>query len=541
MSRLFSEKTLQRKPYLAPLALAIFAALLFLPGLGARDFWAPGEPIYGEVIRIMHEKNDWLVPMLNGKIYTDKPILYFWLALIVSKLAGGVSEWTARLPTALGGLALVLATYQFGKTFYDRQTGFLSGLILATSSRLLWESRFLRLDTVLSFFLFVGFYFWLKAFTKKSSANYYLLGYLCFALATLTKGPVGLALPGFAILILIAFSGRWRAIREMRLVTGFILVIAVLAPWLLLLHLRGDDQWTRDFIWIHNIQNYALKPIGHVHPFYYYFINLPPDFMPWTLLVPGALLFYYPWKERLRNPATLGLTCWFAAIFLFFSVSKSKIAYYLLPLLPSLALLAGSYASALFLPEHRRGYHWKVTAGIFYFLAAILVLAAVSMPIAVHKIEPGLFVWSVVFSVIFAGGALSTFLFLRRQRFEPVLLSLLGVMLSTFLVASIVIFPYLDRYKSPRPMGEFVRSHLAPDSRVYIFKSTMADFNYYAQRGTIPVVTSADELKKITSSDQNAYLIVNQKDLKRFKFDSMFNAVAEYEIGRKRWYLLRLS
>ena len=89
MSRLFFEETLQRKPYLAPLALTIFAALLFLPGLGARDLWAPGEPIYGEVVRAMYERNDWLVPMLNGQIYTAKPILYFLLALIVSKLAGG--------------------------------------------------------------------------------------------------------------------------------------------------------------------------------------------------------------------------------------------------------------------------------------------------------------------------------------------------------------------------------------------------------------------------------------------------------------------
>ena len=92
--------------------------------------------------------------MLNGQLYADKPVLYFWLALILSKIGGGVNEWTVRLPTALGGLALVLVTFEFGQTFYDRETGLFSGLILATSCRVLWESRFLRLDTVLSFFLF---------------------------------------------------------------------------------------------------------------------------------------------------------------------------------------------------------------------------------------------------------------------------------------------------------------------------------------------------------------------------------------------------
>jgi 4-amino-4-deoxy-L-arabinose transferase-like glycosyltransferase len=231
----------------------------------------------------------------------------------------------------VGGLGLVLITYQLGQTFYDRRTGFISGLVLATSGRLLWESRFLRLDTVLAFFLFLGFYYFLKAFTKKASANNYLLAYLCFALATLTKGPVGLVLPGLAVLSFILLTGRWRDIREIRLVSGFITAALVLAPWLLMLHLKGKDQWVSDFIWTHNIQNYALESIGHVRPFYYYFINLPPDFLPWVLLVPGALLFCYPWKDKLRNPATLALVCWFATVFVFFSLSKSKIAYYLLP------------------------------------------------------------------------------------------------------------------------------------------------------------------------------------------------------------------
>jgi ribosomal protein L32E len=82
---------------------------------------------------------------------------------------------------------------------------------------------------------------------------------------------------------------------------------------------------------------------------------------------------------------------------------------------------------------------------------------------------------------------------------------------------------------------------LPADSQVYVFKSTMADFNYYAQREKIPVVGSADEVKKLMSSGQEAYLIVNEKDLKKFKLDSMFNAVTEYQIGEKKWYLLRLS
>lgn len=541
MIRFLSEAVLERKRCWVLFSLVVFSALLFLPGLGARDLWAPGEPIYGEVIRAMYERNDWLVPMLNGQIYADKPVLYFWLALAAAKFAGGVNEWTLRLPTALGGLGLVIVTYYFGKTFYDRRTGLLSALVLATSSRLLWESRFLRLDTVLSFFLFLGFYFWLKAFTKKAPRHHYLLGYLCFALATLTKGPLGIAIPGFALLALVLVSRRWREIRELRLFTGAIVIALVLAPWLLLLHFGGKDQWLRDFIWIHNVQNFALKPIGHVHPFYYYFFNLPPDFLPWTLLVPGALVFYYPWKKRLQDPATLGLLCWFGATFLFFSASKSKIAYYLLPLLPSLALFVGCYLKDLFSAEREQGKHWKLTAGFLYLLACLLGLAGAALSPLIYRIEPALFLLSFPISAILIAGAAGIFVSVRRYRMEWFIFSLLTVLLGTFVIVSVGVFPYLDKYKSPRPLGEFVRLRLPAKSPVYVFKSTMADFNYYAGREEIPVIKSEDEVRKMAATGREIYLLISDRDLKQLKATTGANFVTDDDIGGRKWYLVKIS
>src|SRR5215813_2059981 len=140
----------------------------------------------------------------------------------------------------------------------------LAAIMLATSSRVFWESRFLRLDTVLAFFLLLGFFFFMKALLGKEGRAFFLLSYACFALATLTKGPIGIVLPGLPILSFIAISGRSRELGDMRLVSGAVLVIALIAPWLLALHLRNDDQWLHDFIWIHNVQNYALEPIGHI-------------------------------------------------------------------------------------------------------------------------------------------------------------------------------------------------------------------------------------------------------------------------------------
>ena len=123
------------------LALLLLAVLIFFPALGSRDFWAPVEPRYGEIARIMFANREWIVPKVNGQLYTDKPILYFWCVLIFSKLLGGVSEWSVRLPAAFGALGTVLVTYSIGKEHLGRTTGFIAAAVLATSARVLWEGR----------------------------------------------------------------------------------------------------------------------------------------------------------------------------------------------------------------------------------------------------------------------------------------------------------------------------------------------------------------------------------------------------------------
>ena len=530
-----------KERYLYPFFLSLLAVVLFFPGLGARDFWAPGEPIYAEIIRVMFDKGQWVVATVNGQLYTDKPILYFWLALIFSKLTGEVSEWTARLPTALGGLGLVLTTYHLGKTFYNRRTGFLSGLLLATSSRVVWESRFVRLDIVLSFFLFLGFYLFLKTFIGGAPSALYLVAYLCFALATLTKGPVGLILPGFTVLCLLLLTRRWRELRNMHLVSGGLLVAVVIIPWLLLLHVKGEDQWLKDFIWIHNIRNYALKPIGHIRPFHYYLWNLPPDFLPWTILLPGALIYYYPWRERLQQPVTLALLCWFAVIFIFFSISKSKIAYYLLPLLPSLALFAGSYLNNLFSEEEPREIHWKCTALLLYVLAALMLAGGIALPFVSHRVEPDLFLWALAAALILSIGSVGMILLLKKKKIELSFWVLIAVFASAVCISGIGLLPHLDRYKSPRAMGEFIQREISAKAPVYIYQNTMSDFNYYAHRETIPVLRSMEALEQVSLQGQETYLLISERDLKKVRLGLLQSIVTERQVGETKWHLAKLS
>ncbi|PYJ65007.1 MAG: hypothetical protein DME76_18950, partial [Verrucomicrobia bacterium] len=141
------------------LCLLFLSVLLFFPFLGARDFWAPVEPRYAEIARVMFIKREWIIPTVNGGLYTDKPILYFWLVLIVSKIAISVNEWTVRLPSALGAVGVVVTTYAIGRDFFSRRVGFIAGAVLATSVRVIWEGRWAHVDMLFMFFFALSMYF----------------------------------------------------------------------------------------------------------------------------------------------------------------------------------------------------------------------------------------------------------------------------------------------------------------------------------------------------------------------------------------------
>jgi hypothetical protein len=124
---------------------------------------------------------------------------------------------------------------------------------------------------------------------------------------------------------------------------------------------------------------------------------------------------------------------------------------------------------------------------------------------------------------------------------EWFIFSLLTVLLGTFVIVSVGVFPYLDKYKSPRPLGEFVRSRLPAESPVYVFKSTMADFNYYAGREEIPVIKSEDEVRKMAATGREIYLLISDRDLKQLKATTGANFVTDDDIGGRKWYLVKIS
>jgi hypothetical protein len=184
--------------------------------------------------------------------------------------------------------------------------------------------------------------------------------------------------------------------------------------------------------------------------------------------------------------------------------------------------------------------HWRWTVGFLYLLTCVLGLTGAALPVVVYKLEKGLLLWGLVSGAALAAGSIAMFAFLRGRQLERFFVSLLVVLFAMSFTASAGVLPYLNKYKSPRPIGEAIRSPLLQNSPVYIFQSTMADFNYYARREQIPVLDSEDQLRNVTRSEGGTYLIINDKDLREAKFSMKSQIVSVHQVGEKKWYLLRL-
>lgn len=511
-----------------------FSLLLFLPGLGVRDLWAPVEPRYAEIVRVMFTNGEWVVPTVNGALYTDKPILYFWIALAASHLFGGVSEWTVRLPAALGGVGFVLATYWLGRELFSPRIGAIAAMVLATCHRVIWESRWAHVDTLFGAFFLLTIYFGVRTLLGRARPREVLPMYVFMGLAVLTKGLIGIVLPGLLFAAFVIVRRDWSLIGAAKPLVGLAVLLVVLAPWLLAVSWASDGRWLTEFIYVHHFQRY-IAGSGHRQPFFYYFKTLPADFLPWTTFLIPASFAYRDYRCVWREPHLLFCLLWFLTIFLFFSASDTKRDLYLLPLLPTLAFFVAGYLDDLD--------HGRIAPSKFYLWFAALSFCAVAIsgiafPLVAWFVQPDA-AWPVAPTslVLALGGSLAALLILRRQAIRAAVV--VSVMMTFgILTMSFWTFPYLERFKSDRRFALEISRIVPATAPLYVYEDHMNDFNYYARRAVISVLYSPDEVEELRARHQTSYFLVKERDLGELAGMSRESIVASHTRGNITWHLI---
>jgi len=361
------------------LLLPIIYVLLWFGTLNYRHLIPSDEGRYAEMAREMLVTGDWVTPRYNGYKYFEKPPLQVW-ATAATFQAFGIGDWQARLWTALTGFLTILAIGFTGARIYNPRAGWIAALVLASSPMWVISGHFNSLDMGLSAFLVAALCSLLLAQTshnKTSSRNWMWACWVFMALATLSKGLIGAAIPAMVFIAYSISAWDWKIWTRLRLFSGIVIYLLITAPWFVLIAQRNPEFL--EFFFIHeHLQRFTQDTHSRTGPIYYFAPLLIIGALPWVLQIPGSIA--QAWQERRREFSSGWLlVCWFAIIFTFFSVSHSKLPGYIIPIFPALALLTGSRLDRLLGHTNSMALPWKLqTLGFallgcvgFFFLSEI--------------------------------------------------------------------------------------------------------------------------------------------------------------------------
>jgi 4-amino-4-deoxy-L-arabinose transferase-like glycosyltransferase len=328
------------------LLLAGICAFLFFYGIGSFGLIGADEPRYAQVAREMLARRDWITPVLGGQPWLEKPPLYYWQAMLAYAVFG-VSDWTARIPSAFDATAMVAAIYLFFRRFYSA-IALDAALISASCVGVVAYARAASTDMALAATFTIAMLAWWT--WRESDKKTWLVSFYAFlALGTLTKGPVA---PFLAVLVLGVYatcSGEWRKLSRTVWLPGIFLFCAIALPWYIAVQMR-NPSFFRQFILEHNLARFSSNLYRHREPFWYYFPVTSIALMPWIAFVIAACVSaarnWLRQKNQVASPELrfqIFLLCWLIVPVVFFSISQSKLAGYILPAVPAGALLLTNY------------------------------------------------------------------------------------------------------------------------------------------------------------------------------------------------------
>jgi 4-amino-4-deoxy-L-arabinose transferase-like glycosyltransferase len=398
------------------LLLAVYAAAWF-GTLEYRKLVKPDEGRYAEIPREMVASGDWVTPRLNDIKYFEKPALQYW-ATAAAYSAFGEHHWTARLWPALTGFLGILAVWLAGLRLYGPRAALYGAAALGGSILWVLIGHINTLDMGVSFFLSLAIFGFVLAQRDDAPArenrNAMLLAWSALGLAVLSKGLIGLVLPGAALVLYTLWQRDWALWRRLHLGKGLALLLAITAPWFVAVSLANPEFF--HFFFIHeHFERFMTKAHGRYQPMWYFLPILAVGFLPWTLALVSGMAGPFRREGAARFRPDRFLLVWIAVVFGFFSVSSSKLVAYILPLFPAAALLAGRA-----LAEARcRTLRWHAAALLPLALAWIGVAVTQVPNMASPEVPLALFnayvPWLVTAGAALAATAIAAFVLFRRE------------------------------------------------------------------------------------------------------------------------------
>jgi 4-amino-4-deoxy-L-arabinose transferase-like glycosyltransferase len=510
--------------------------MVFFVNLGGSRLWDDDETKNATCAREMFQRGDWVVPTFNSELRTDKPPLVCWLMIGAYQLFG-ISEFAARLPSALFAVGTTLVTYHLGRLLLSQKAGLWAAMILATSPMFVWAGRSATPDSALIFCTTAAVLVYVRsvgsgqegrfltdwkairsrefsaAMPRSTMATIGVYSFL--SLAALAKGPVGVLLPsatiGLFLLAVSATSTRYpllperstlatmsifylrvalarlsgmlfRFPRVLRAMRPFLLVTTVLVvalPWYLLVTLQTNGAWPRGFFFTHNLERF-LQPIGgHSGTPLFHFLAIAIGVFPWTFVLLAGIrqLVRRLRTDDPRAPAYLFLASWIIVWLAFFSLCETKLPNYLLPAYPALAIICGGLAADwVATPAARTIRHWLSLQWISLALVGAFLCGGLALVLPQQMPEAAGFAWIGLIPLV---GAACGKVLQRRGSTAGALGSLVATTVLLIVVGYVVVGPAASERQNGAQVADAIRRlNLTPD-RIGAYRVTDAGLLFY--------------------------------------------------------------
>ena len=496
------------------LLLLLLSGLLFFLSLGNMGLTDRDEGRNAEAGREMFASGDFVTPTFNGELRVAKPVFVYWL-MTMSYHVFGVSEFAARAPSALFGVALIVMHYLFLTRLRGPTVGLFGALMLLLNIEMLALGRMAITDSVLIFFTTLSLYgFWLGLHEPGGGRHWIWAFYAGMALATLTKGPVGFAVPLITAFLYLAATRQWLVFWERGAPLSGTLVFFIFAgPWYAAMFFIHGDAYSSQAK-VHTVGRFLAPMEGHGGGWWFYFPVLLLGFYPWSTFLPAAFYRAYgSWRksrtaedhkhESTESGEPVGsgdelewfAGLWIVGVFIFFSLSSTRLPHYIGPLFPACALLATS-----FWVQGLRDPSTKGLRGSIHFMMGIGYLLAIGFasapslfaefsgkmvkefPLATQfDLGIGPYIGAAI--VMVAMGLIGYF-GLNDNRRGIAFGVAGGALASVFLVAILAVVPGLNRYAiaPPQELAYAAGLNLNPTDQLIAFGSTRPSIAFYARR-----------------------------------------------------------
>lgn len=459
--------------YWLPAAIIVLYVLLYLVPLGVRPLLIPDETRYAEIPREILSTGDWVVPHYNGLRYFEKPPLGYWVSA-GSIATFGETAFAARLPSALAaGLTTLLVFFFTRASLRSQRLAMYAALIHMSFFEVYLVGTISVLDNLLALLLSAGivaFYIAARAGPDKRAWLYWIVSGISLGLAFLAKGFLALAIPVLVLVPWMLWQGEWRSL----FTRGWLVVFTaalVAAPWALLVHLRESDFW-HYFFWIEHIQRFTADNAQHKAPFYYFIVALPLLAFPWLSFAPAAIKGLRDKTKSSDQQALLRfLWLWLLLPLIFFSISSGKLATYILPCFPPLALLM-----AMGIEQYLQRSRIRLfTAGLLFnftcFAVVLLALVAsqsLGAANAIYDADETLSYLAVVASLLVV--LIVIWFSLKSRKPQTLIFAAALSVMPVLLIAHLAFPDQAAEHKSP---GILVRAHAAdiPDDAIVVADS----------------------------------------------------------------------